>query len=241
MQNEFTMSVEEFQYPPSGLPMQSSWQDGASVGPVPFFAPLPVTAEAAVEDPTLANLERAVAEGRREGIGEGRRLERLESASRLERHEAQIIEQAAKLNEQLTFEHERFLQAVEPEIVKLALAVASRILRREVQFDPLVLTGAVRAALAQLTDKAAVRIQVPASDASLWTETIARLPGLRVKPVVVEDEKLHSGECQLESDLGSADLSLHSQLCEIGRSFLNDGGTESKPSPSPGSLERPRL
>ena len=240
MQNEPTVSVEEFQYPPSGLPIQSTWRNSASFEPVPFFEPLPVAAAGGVEDPTVADLERAVAEGRREGIEEGRRLERLESASRLERHEAQRIEHAAKLNEQFAFEHERFLQVIEPEVVKLALAVASRILRREVQFDPLVLTGAVRAALAQLADKTAVRIRVPAHDAELWTETITRLPGLRVKPVVVEDEKLHSGECQLESDLGSVDLSLHSQLREIGSSFFSDGATESKPSYSERALEQER-
>ncbi len=34
--------------------------------------------------------------------------------------------------------------------MKLALAVAARILRREAQMDPLLLTGAVRVALGQL-------------------------------------------------------------------------------------------
>jgi flagellar assembly protein FliH len=236
MQNEATISVEDFNYPSSGLPVLSSWQDSVSSDPVPFFAPVPAGKEAGADDAT-ADLAGAVAEGRRAGIEEGRRLERLESASRLERQEGQRIEQAAKLNEQFAFERDRFLQAVEPEIVKLALAVASRILRREVQADPLVLTGAVRAALAQLADKAVVRIRVPANDASLWTETIARLPGLRVKPVVVEDEKLQAGVCHIESDLGSVDLSLQSQLGEIARSFLNDGGIESKPSSSPRARE----
>jgi flagellar assembly protein FliH len=232
MQNEATISVQEFHYPSSGLPARSNWPDCVSVHPVPFFTPLTVETETQAKGLTAVDLDRAVAEGRREGIEEGRRLERLELASRLEQQEAQRIEQAAKLNEQFAFERERFLQTVEPEIVKLALAVASRILRREVQIDPLVLTGAVRTALAQLAGKVAVRIQVPTSDASLWTETIARLPGLRVKPVVVEDDNLHTGECQIESDLGSLDLSLHSQLCEIARNFLNDGGAELRPASS---------
>ena len=35
-------------------------------------------------------------------------------------------------------------------MVKLALAIAARILRREAQTDPLLLTGAVRVALGQL-------------------------------------------------------------------------------------------
>ena len=50
----------------------------------------------------------------------------------------------------LRAERDRFLHAVEQEVVKLALAVAARILRREAQMDPLLLTGAVRVALGQL-------------------------------------------------------------------------------------------
>ena len=38
-------------------------------------------------------------------------------------------------------ERDRYLQAVEHEVVELALAVAARILRREAQMDPLLLTG----------------------------------------------------------------------------------------------------
>ena len=48
-------------------------------------------------------------------------------------------------------ERDRYLHAVEHEVVKLALAVAARILRREAQMDPLLLTGAVRVALGQLS------------------------------------------------------------------------------------------
>jgi len=43
--------------------------------------------------------------------------------------------------------------AVEHEVVKLALAVAARILRREAQMDPLLLTGAVRVALDNSLDR----------------------------------------------------------------------------------------
>ena len=59
--------------------------------------------------------------------------------------------QAAELCESFAEERDRYLHAVEQEVVRLALAVAARILRREAQMDPLLLTGAVRVALGQLS------------------------------------------------------------------------------------------
>ena len=61
-------------------------------------------------------------------------------------------------------ERDRYFEAVEHEVVKLALAVAARILRREAQMDPLLLTGAVRVALGQLSASTQVRSRVPAAD-----------------------------------------------------------------------------
>jgi hypothetical protein len=65
--------------------------------------------------------------------------------------------QAAELIQSFTQERDRFLHAVEREVVELALAVAARILRREAQMDPLLLTGAVRVALGQLSGSTQVK------------------------------------------------------------------------------------
>jgi flagellar assembly protein FliH len=118
---------------------------------------------------------------------------------------------------------------IEPEVVKLALRIAERIVRREVQVDPLLLTGSVRAALGQLADRTTVRLHVPASDSDLWRETFAHLPNLRIKPEIVADAQLEQGECELESNCGRADLGVGSQLREITRSFFGPSGAASEP------------
>ena len=164
--------------------------------------------------------------GRREGVEEGRCMERSEQAARIENLERKKIEGAAKLSEQFALERINFLHAVEPEIVKLALRVAERILRREVQVDPLMLTGAIRVALSQLADSTTVRIRVPAKDAELWSATIANLPSLRFKPAVIADEELREGDCELETSSGSVDLSIESQLQEVSRSLLVETAIE---------------
>jgi flagellar assembly protein FliH len=109
-------------------------------------------------------------------------------------------------------------------VARLALAVAARILRREAQMDPLLLTGAVRVALGQLSDSTQVRLRVPAADLGLWKEAMALMPNLAVRPEVMAGEGMHLGDCRIETELGSVDLGLRAQLGEIERSFLGRTG-----------------
>ena len=132
--------------------------------------------------------------------------------------------QLAGLVESFTRERDRFLQAVEQEVVKLALAVAARILRREAQMDPLLLTGAVRVALGQLAGSSEVRLRVPAAEVDLWKETIALVPNLAMKPAVVAGEGMRLGDCVIESKVGTVDLGVRSQLGEIERGFFDRAG-----------------
>ena len=84
----------------------------------------------------------------------GRRADKAEREAQVAAQSAaeeRRMQQAAELMESLAEERDQYLHAVEHEVVKLALAVAARILRREAQMDPLLLTGAVRVALGQLS------------------------------------------------------------------------------------------
>ena len=116
------------------------------------------------------------------------------------------------------------MHEVEHEVVKLALAVAARILRREAQMDPLLLTGAVRVALGQLSGSTEVRLRVPAGELDLWADAIALLPNLALKPSVIAGEEMRLGDCMIETSLGSVDLGIRSQLGEIERGFFDRAG-----------------
>ena len=72
-----------------------------------------------------------------------------------------------KLGNRLAGERDQFLRTIEQEVVRLALAIAARILRREAQTDPLFLVGAVRVALGQLAATMQVRLRVPAEESVL--------------------------------------------------------------------------
>jgi flagellar assembly protein FliH len=222
--------IERFEYPASpgapSLPDWIGWDDAEAAESASDTAGGTVEAEERLE------IERRLAEERRKSFEAGREQGRIEG--RQAEHEGQAaaqsaaeerrVRQAAELVEGLARERDRYLQAVEHEVVELALAVAARILRREAQMDPLLLTGAVRVALGQLSASTQVRLRVPPSELDLWTEAIALLPNLAVKPTVVAGEGMRLGDCVIETELGSVDLGIRSQLGEIERGFFDRAG-----------------
>lgn len=103
--------------------------------------------------------------------------------------------------------------------------------------DPLLLTGAVRVALGQLSGSTQVRLRVPEAELALWTEAILLLPNLAIKPTVIAGEGMRLGDCVIETDLGSVDLGIRAQLGEIERGFFDRAGGSRAGSSSSGSSE----
>ncbi len=178
---------------------------------------LPVEFEARLERETLRSFEA----GRERGRLEGRAAELDGQAAAMEMDKRHFAERVTGLMEAFTEERDRYLRSVEHEVVKLALGVAARILRREAQMDPLLLTGAVRVALGQLASSTEVRLRVPEADLELWRQCVALLPNLAVKPQVIGGESMRLGDCVVETAMGSVDLGVRSQLSEIERGFFD--------------------
>ena len=184
-------------------------------------------------DAARADFDRRLAEetrrsfdaGREQGRTEGRQAEREAQAGAVVAAERDRIRKAAELVESFGRERERYFAEVEREVVELALAVAARILRREAQMDPLLLTGAVRVALGQLAASTAAQLVVPSAELDLWKDVIAHAPNLAVRPSVVSGEGMQPGECTIKTDLGTVDLGIRSQLGEIERGFFDRVGT----------------
>ena len=226
--------IEVFEYPADpGAPAMPTWNDWAiqTVGGTPEEAPQNRTemakeagARTEFEQRLATETRRSFEAGREQGRIEGRQAEHGAQAAAQAAAEQQRTRQAAELIESFAAERDRYLQAVEHEVVELALAVAARILRREAQMDPLLLTGAVRVALGQLSGSTQVRLRVPPAELGLWSETVALFPRLRVKPVVLAGEGMRLGDCTIETELGSVDLGIRAQLGEIERGFFDRAG-----------------
>jgi len=173
---------------------------------------------------------RAFDAGVEKGTNEGRQAEREVNATALKQAEDRRARQASDLIAGFTLERDRYLHAVEHEVVQLALAVAARVLRRESQMDALLLTGAVRVALGQLAGTTQAELQVPKGDLELWEEAIRLLPNLAVKPTVVSGEGMRLGDCIIKTRMGTVDLGIRSQLGEIERGFFDRAGSRTSES-----------
>jgi flagellar assembly protein FliH len=80
-------------------------------------------------------------------------------------------------------------------------------------------------------------LRVPAEDLGLWTESIALIPNLAVKPTLTAGEGMRLGDCIVETSMGSVDLGVRSQLGEIERGFFDRAGaTPPSPTQEPGSM-----
>lgn len=235
-------SVVLFEYPDSPLPFvpmdldEMSGRESAEEGEEAEAAPEePVLDEAALER-IHTEYEQKLAEETRRAIETGRELgrqsEREAAAEQLRQIEEARVRQAGALLQQFAEARDHYLQSVEQEVVRLAMAVAARILRRESQMDPLLLTGAVRVALGQLSETTRVKLRVPEQDLGLWQEAIAALPNLNLRPTVVADATMRLGDCAVETELGTVDLGIRSQLAEIERGFFDQAaGLRLDPAP----------
>ena len=228
--------IEAFEYPASpdapSLPAWEGWETSEDAdSPVPK-GPIPDAKSGATEARLRGEFDLRLAEEKRKAFEAGREQGRQEGGKAAQEAqktaqaaaESERARQAAKLLDTFAQERDRYLHAVEHEVVKLALAVAARILRREAQMDPLLLTGAVRVALGQLSASTQVRLRVPPAELDLWTEALALVPHLAVKPTVVAGEEMLLGDCAIETEMGSVDLGIRAQLGEIERGFFDRAG-----------------
>lgn len=156
-------------------------------------------------------------------------LERVRSEAKLESRqeweaelEERIVMERARVTracEEIARERKRYFLDVEAEVVKLSLAIAARILHREVNLDPLLLTAAVRVVLGKITDNSTMELRVAAVELERWKGALAVEAKSRV--ALVGDERLDEGECVLETSVGRVELGVQAQLEEIEKGFFD--------------------
>lgn len=230
--------IEEFTYPEGPGVVEPRWAfeedspefESASNEETAVSTPAPELSSADLDN-LLREAERngittGREQGREEGRAEERERERGAQAALSHAMEERRKVERVQLVESFDAARQRYLHEIEPEVVRLALTVAARILRREAQMDPLLLSGAVRVALGQLAASTRVRLKVPGDDLELWRESIAIVPNPGVRPEVLAGEGMRLGDCVIETELGTVDLGVRAQLSEIERGFFDRPGAQ---------------
>jgi flagellar biosynthesis/type III secretory pathway protein FliH len=156
--------------------------------------------------------ERILAAARAEG--ERLRAEALEAGRRAAEAEAEVLREAA------VAEMERLVGEAEEEILRLALAVAGKVVGRAAEDGVAVATA--RRALARLRGSRQAEVRVHPDDAPAVRAAgpgllAALAAGARLE--VVEDPEVGRGGALVETDTGSIDARVETQLAELGRTL----------------------
>ena len=121
---------------------------------------------------------------------------------------------------ELTSLRKRTRAEAEDDAMKLAIAIARRVLYRELATDPDAILGLVKAAFDKLNARETHRLRVSPSDAAAIHEHRAKLqlpPALEI----VSDGSLTPGSAIFETTRGDLDASVDTQLAEIDRGLTD--------------------
>jgi len=154
----------------------------------------------------------AFEKGLRQGEAEGRKQALAQLDGELQRLSRTIVEMAGL--------RPAIRREAEEELVRLALAIARRILHRELTVDPEALTGLVKAALEKLEIRDTFRVRTHPDHAGAVERCLAQIGAPR-KIEVVPDPSLEKGGVVFETGRGSLDASAETQLAEIQRGLAD--------------------
>jgi flagellar assembly protein FliH len=115
---------------------------------------------------------------------------------------------------------QRLRRETEEDLVRLAVAIARRILRREISTDPEAILGLVKAAFDRIDAREVIRLRAHPEDARTLEASFADL-GLPERIEVIADKKLERGALLIETERGELDASVETQLEEIERGFAD--------------------
>ncbi len=130
-------------------------------------------------------------------------------------------EQVLQVVNEFARERTAYYRRIEGEVVELALAIARKILHREVQLDPHALAGIVRVTLERLDAGTTVNLHVHPQEVTDWRHYFASQAEGAPVAEVHEDRGLAAGECRIETSLGTTEIGIESQLQEIETGLLD--------------------
>jgi flagellar assembly protein FliH len=136
------------------------------------------------------------------------------------RGEAMLRRLADTLNE-LTTLRASMIRQTESQLVELALAVARRVVHREVALDRNLLIAIARGALDRLGESAQVTVRLhPEEYEATGAARVAETAGSGI--AFVADPRVGRGGCRVESEMGMVDAGVDAQIQEIARALLGD-------------------
>lgn len=116
------------------------------------------------------------------------------------------------------------LSELQPYVVRIAVEVARRIVRRELRTDPGMVSRTIGSALEQVAAASETRVRVHPLDAQVLQSTIREIvpaPDEAAGLAIIPDGSIERGGCVVESDRGIVDARLQTQFEEMQARLLD--------------------
>lgn len=157
-------------------------------------------------------VEEALASGRRDGDESARQVFEKQLEAELSKLR-QMIRDVAAAGPKLRRE-------TEEDLVRLSVAIARRILHRELTVDPEALSGLVKAAFDRLDQREIHQVRTDPQSVTTVRKLVEGLDLPRAVKVAA-DPGLRPGSLLIETTRGQLDASIETQLNEIQRGFID--------------------
>ena len=162
-----------------------------------------------------AELERIEREAYKRGLNEGKSLGREQADAEVR----PVIERLTQSLAELAALGSKLRRDAEKDVVKLSIAIARRVLHRELTLDPESIAGLIKAALEKLESRELARVRIHPDQQETIHKLLARLSNARIE--LVPDSTLNKGDVLFETAHGTVDASVEAQLREIERGLTD--------------------
>jgi len=162
-------------------------------------------------------IDQRIAEAHAQGVREGMMQAQQTLGKQLESERATIAATVQGFEKQIN----DYYAKVEVELVHLALGIATKILHREAQVDRMVVAGLVKVALEKLQQGTRVTVHVRPERVTPWIQYFQENMAGRIHVEVKPDPSLAANNCILETELGTTELGIETQLKEIEKGFFD--------------------
>ena len=167
-----------------------------------------------------SEFERRIEQRVREAYAAGLREGEASASRRAEGELRPVIERLARSVEEISSLRARLRREAEQDLIRLALAIARRILGRELAVDPDAVHGLIVAALEKLRAQEICRVRVHPAHQAAVAACLKRII-TDSTPEVISDPACEPGTVILETERGKLDASVESQLQEIERGLTD--------------------
>jgi flagellar assembly protein FliH len=157
---------------------------------------------------------------------EGYSLGHTEGTAAAEREMEEMLVTMRGLIDMARVERHKMIETAEPEIVKLATGIAERILHKAVELDREVVVAMTKAAVSHLVDRESITVRVNPIDLERMKQHRDNVLALgETKHMrVIEDQRVDPGGVVVETDAGSLDAKVATQIEEAKRVLRVESG-----------------